>query len=405
MIQTALPLLEPLLRLLNVDTSKVRDAFQGVKELERIVNELATIPDDFNDLFASRGWIIYDMLNLEVAKAAITKGKEDDIEAAEAILVEYYSPEAVKFLLQTLIGVKAFRPRMALAQKALLDYIEGRFHACIPVILALTDGLVNELHEKRRGFFSDQTDLQAWDSIAGHSKGLNALAKVFQTGRYSTSSEPITVPYRNGILHGMDLGYDNKIVAAKTWAALFAVRDWALQAERGELAARPEAPKPTFTAIWEQLKQTAEDKSKMDTWQPRDISFGINVPSFGLPDNYEVGSPERKLIEFITYWKSRNYGKMAIYLTHLDKKYYGNRLPKKVREHYQTKTLHSFELLKMLADGINTGIVKIKVIYKEGDKEIESIIDVNMLYEDDNGRVSVRGNEGHDWVIYNAYFE
>jgi len=96
---------------------------------------------------------------------------------------------------------------------------------------------------------------------------------------------------------------------------------------------------------------------------------------------------------------------MAIYLTHLDKKYYGNRLPKKVREHYQTKTLHSFELLKMLADGINTGIVKIKVIYKEGDKEIESIIDVNMLYEDDNGRVSVRGNEGHDWVIYNAYFE
>ena len=38
-------------------------------ELERMAEELATIPDRFNDIFAERGWIIYDMMNVEIAKS------------------------------------------------------------------------------------------------------------------------------------------------------------------------------------------------------------------------------------------------------------------------------------------------------------------------------------------------
>ena len=89
--------------------------------------------------------------------------------------------------------------------------------------------MVSELHEKRRGFFAEEVDLQAWDSIAAYSKGLNVLVSIFQKGRKTTRIKPIFLPYRHGIIHGMDLGYDNKVVAAKTWAALFATRDWALR--------------------------------------------------------------------------------------------------------------------------------------------------------------------------------
>lgn len=45
--------------------------------------------------------------------------------------------------------------------------------------------------------------------------------------------QQIDMPYRHGIMHGMDLGYDNKIVAAKTWATLFSLRDWAIKVEKG----------------------------------------------------------------------------------------------------------------------------------------------------------------------------
>ncbi len=76
-----------------------------------------------------------------------------------------------------------------LAGKALIDYQEERYHACVPVVLALLDGLVNELHEKRRGFFADEVDISAWDSVAAHSSGLNVLGGIFKKGRQKTVTE------------------------------------------------------------------------------------------------------------------------------------------------------------------------------------------------------------------------
>lgn len=53
------------------------------------------------------------------------------------------------------------------------------------------------------------------DSIAAHETGLKALARIMGRGRNRTNEEIISVPYRNGILHGRDLAFDNKVVAAK----------------------------------------------------------------------------------------------------------------------------------------------------------------------------------------------
>jgi hypothetical protein len=234
----ASPVILPLLRLLGVDVSQTEEALTQFEELHQAIEEMAAIPDRFNELFAERGWIIYDLMNLDVAKAAIAKAEAGNVDEAEEDLVDYYDAETVRWKLFTMTGVEAFRARMALAEKALVDYQEERYHASVPVVLAVLDGLVNELHEKRRGFFSENVDLQAWDSIAAHEKGLNALVKIFQKGRYTTTTEQIRVPYRNGILHGMDLGYDNKMVAAKCWAALFAVRDWACRPRLGSESRR-----------------------------------------------------------------------------------------------------------------------------------------------------------------------
>ncbi len=120
------------------------------------------------------------------------------------------------------------------------------------------------MHEKRRGFFAEGVSLTAWDSVAAHDKGLNELKTIFQTGRYATTTEQITVPYRNGIIHGMDLGYDNKTVAAKSWAALFAARDWAMRVEQGLLIAPPEEPKTSWREIFQRIRKNAEDKTLLE---------------------------------------------------------------------------------------------------------------------------------------------
>jgi hypothetical protein len=196
---------------------------------------------------------MYDSFNMDVAKRAIATAREADLSTAEAVLTAHFDAETVQFGLMRMRAVEAFRPRMALAEKALEDYQEERYHACVPVVLALMDGMVNEIHQKvhstRRGISSAGVDLRAWDSIAGHSLGLARLVKVLQTGRRRTTTEPIDVPFRNGIMHGIDLGYANRTVAAKTWAALFAVREWAIRAEAGQLAAPPPKAKPTYRSI------------------------------------------------------------------------------------------------------------------------------------------------------------
>jgi len=400
-LKAAMPLLKPLLRILGVNVNQMQEAFTNFDELERQAQELATLPDRFNDLFSARGWIIYDLMKLDVAKAAVEKAESGDVDGAEADLVEYYDAETVEWLLRRMNGVQAFIARMPLAKKALIDYREERYHACVPVILALLDGLVNELHEKRRGFFSEEVDLAAWDSVAAHDKGLNALTKIFQTGRYTTVTEQITVPYRNGILHGMDLGYDNRMVAAKTWAALFATRDWSLRVEQGLLTAPAEEPKTTWRGLFQQIRENAEEKARLEEWKPRTIRPGANIPATGEPDVFAPETPEHKLAEYMAYWKARNYGRMAQVLNlDVDPP---NAAPARVREYYASKRLKAFEFLEVADSAAALTMIKTKLVYEENGNDVERTIDFRLVNVDRDKRAAIRGKPESSWVIDTLY--
>lgn len=411
-LKVAMPVLAPLLRLMGVDTTQMHEALGKVDDLARMAEELSTLPDRFNDLFAPRGWIIYDLLNIEVAKSAVTKAEAGDFDSAESDLVAYYDADTVRWQLQMMHAIKAFRARVPLAQKALIDYNEERYHACVPVILALMDGLVSELHEKRRGFSAEDVDLKVWDSFAGHDTGLTALAKIFQTGRRTTQTEQISIPYRHGILHGMDLGYDNKIVAAKTWAALFAIREWALKVEKGETKPPPEQPKPSlretardlFHQIQEHSRKQADFDARFKAWTPRTIHVSTDIPASGLPDVFEEGTPERKLAEFFSLWAKGNFGHMAQYcLTVSDKKYYGKKLPLRLKERFAAKRFRAFEIIEIQDEAPALTVIKAKVVYEESGKDVEVIKDFRLICEDAAGKPVIRGKPGGSWVLYTSY--
>ena len=395
-IKQALPLLQLVLNLFDIDIGEIDDPSASGDKLIKLTSELASIPDRFNDLFASRAWIAYEFLDFEVAKAAVEKAEAGYIDDAETDLVNYYSTETVKWHLQKMKYIEAFRPRMQLAQKALIDYEEKRYHACIPVVLALLDGLVNEVQDKHRGFFANGVDLTAWDSISAHSKGLNELSRILKLTRPNTVTDQITVPYRNGIMHGTDLGYDNKMVAAKTWAALFAVRDWASKAERGLLKAQPEKPQPT----WEDIFDHFQKSSEVEEWQKREIRINTAIPETENPDVFESGTPERKLVEFLTLWKARNYGYMALCL---DPKF-GASARKNIgvlRGLYGQAALHSFSLTQV--DDYAPACTKIftNLVYMK-DGELESQTTEYLLTNaDDKGEAQVRGTPDSQWGIVN----
>ena len=397
-IKRAFPLIKPFLMLLKVDVNRIEDALARVDELAEQAQKLTSIPDRFNDHFAERGWIIFDRMNLKVAENAVQKADAGDLDGAEADLVDYYSPETVKWHLMAMRAVRAFRPRMRLAEKALEDYEAERYHGCVPVVLALTDGLVNELHQQRRGFFAEDVDLEAWDSIAAHSKGLGKLTRVLQKGRYKTTTEPITIPYRNGILHGMDLGYDNRMVAAKAWATLFAVRDWAIRAEQGLLEAQPEEPSPSWREVLKQVRENVEEKARLQQWKPRHIQLGRDVPVSGAPDAYPEGTPERKLAEYLDYWKKRNFGFMARCIAPT----FGpppKIAPARVREEFERKKLISFEMKEIHDEAAAITVIDTKLQFEVDGQPTETQLAFRLVNSDKGGRPATRGKPGSKWGL------
>ena len=220
------PILKPIFRIFGSDTKKIDESLQSPEELINKIDKMTSIPDQFNEQFSDIGWIIFDELELETAEEAIQIANNDGLEAADEFLADHISPAWVERRIIRLKFIKGFGSRFELAQKALEDYEAGRYYACVLVILSLIDGWVSELNIvdfQRLGFFADKSELVAWDSMTAHPKGLVKLKKVFSIHGLITRSEEIKIPYRHGIMHGMDLGYDNKYVAAKCWAALFAV--------------------------------------------------------------------------------------------------------------------------------------------------------------------------------------
>lgn len=399
-LKRILPFARPLLRLIGVDVQKMQASLAELDKLEAEVNEFINLPDRFNQSFSERGWIFYDLLNVEVARAALKKAEEGDVDQAEQILVDFYSPETVRLKLFAMKGVHAFRPRISLAEKALVDYAEERFHACVPVVLALVDGMINELHEKRRGFFAEGVDLEAWDSVAAHSTGLKALVRVMTRARQTTTTDQITIPYRNGIMHGMDLGYDNKMVAAKSWATLFAARDWALKAERGLLTAPPKTPDIGWRDSLKRIAANAQERDRLNAWQPRALQLGVDVPTTGNADEFMDGSPEQKLAHFLNYWRMKNYGFMA---NCLSKRALAlpSRLPLLIRQIYSTKQLRSYTFLHIEDRAAAVTYIETGLVYKEGGEVIERQYTFTVVNEDANGHGVVRGNPDGLWIVGN----
>jgi hypothetical protein len=383
----------PLLRLLGVNTKEMRKTFKELKTIDKEFRMLSELPDKFNEIFSARGWIIYEFLNVEIAQKAIEIAK-NDLDEAETFLVNFYTPEMVETYLSMMHGVKAFRPRMDLARKALLDYREERYHACVPVILALMDGLVNDIHNL--GLFTEYIDLNAWDSISAHEKGLNVLKRVLFATRKKTRTEQINVPYRNGIMHGMDLGYDNKMVAAKTWAALFSVRDWAAKAEQKELIEPPPKPQASWTDLIQQLQENKALSEKLEQWQSRNIIVGKDIPAKGKIEDFPENTPERKVVEFLTYWQKNNYGYMAdcVALT-----FRSVDLIKRIRTVYSNSKLNDFVILSVKDEAPAITEVTVSLDYELHEQAIKKDVVFRMLIEKNDRKPAMFGSSDALWGI------
>jgi len=381
---------------LGIRNDKISEAFKKFPDLCQKTEELVNIPDRFNEYFSKSGWIAYESLNFELMKNAVLLADEGKIDEADNFLVEHYDEDTLKWGLTFMKAVEEYRPRYDLAEKAKEDYIAGRYHACVPVVLMIIDGIVSDIEHK--GFFAKGIDLTAWDSIAAHSSGLQEINKIFNKSRKKTHTDTITVPYRHGILHGRDLGYANKVVAAKTWATLFALKDWALAIKHGKKEPEEKKPVPSLIETLKSYAEIQKQKAILNAWKPRNLYPDKDFPVNGRLDDFAENTPERNLVKFLDYWKSNNYGKMASLM-----KIYDNSPQSKragyVRFHFEGKELESYKLLEIRdeASAITEITVEVKLNFQ--DNILTKKFDIRLFHEGRGGEPALREDLDGKWLI------
>ena len=375
-----------------------------IKQLKSKLDQLRKLPDQFNALFLKRGWICYDNMNADLLKRCVELGVSGDIENAEQELINYYQGD-ISYLVFPLINLPGFKERYELFGKALEDYRARRYHACVPVFLMIIDGAVNQVQKRNKGLFADGVDLVLYDSMVGHESGLAALIKIMSGTRKKTNVEEITIPYRNGILHGMDLGYDNVYVATKTLAAIFAVAEW-IRHYHNENRRNPiEIQNPTFVEFCKEMvesthkmQQLEVEKKLLKEWQPRDFTnmdFASLVP--------EIGSPEYILCKFFDYYSRSNYGRMASLLTGF-KNVSDSKMAGEVRSRLKDIKCNRFQIIniKDVAAAVSEIYVAVFVMINGAEKRID--IKARLLYEVDkvSCKPLIRGVDGGEWFVLDS---
>lgn len=379
---------------------KMDQAFKDFAEIKKQA-EILKVPDQFNELFSSLGWIAYESMNIEIMRSATSIFDSEGKDAAEQFLVDSYDEECLEWGVRWFNGHPEFRRRIRLAKLAREDYLAGRYHACIPLLLSMLDGLVNDV-SKQVGFFAESTDMTAWDCIAAHESGLQALSSLMTKGRNKTNENTISIPYRHGILHGRELAFDNKLVAAKNWAALFAARDWAMAIADGK-----NTPKPKQEISWrELLGQIAENgrqKKLLEEWKPRLNEEIDHLPHLEGASQLPIGTPERTVAEFIENWMLKRYGLIAGALLYFTDDSLGKKSGR-AKEDFGRHIPMSYKVISVDDQAAAVSHVEVKLEFKDEEKLITKLVSVRAIYKDENHNSMVRTEGSGAWKIVKNSF-
>lgn len=287
-----------------------REKYEEARSLVEEIEKLILLPSKYNELFSGYGWIVHESIKPELIGEAIKRFNEQNIEAAENYIMKFYE-EKIKREIKFTTSIEPLYSRKRLINLAIEDFVEERYHACIPVILMLVDGIVNDI--KDSGLFAESTDLEVWNSISGHSEGLAKVVKIFNKSRKKTTEKQLDLPYRNGILHGRDLNYDNKKVALKSFALIFYLSDW-VRAYKSESSRKEKylaITSYTLEDYFSHRKMIQKFNKLQEEWKPRD-TIVIDNPKL---DDCDKNTPEGTAIFFINYIMEDNFGSPTKYFS------------------------------------------------------------------------------------------
>lgn len=383
----------------NILFPSIKNHKSELEKLYKQAKELSSLPDEFNEAFGELGWFITSSMNLELVKNALRTADLKGLDEAELVLTNSIDEQYLSALLLRVRYRDIFETRYRLIDLAKDDYLAGRYHSCIPLLLSLIDGIVNDLTQ-HVGIFSENVDVTAYDSLAGHETGLQSIAKIFRTSRKKTNIEPITIPYRNGIMHGKDLAFDNKIVAAKCWHLLLAIVDWHNDIKYPKQHKQEKTLKEVLEDHRQHQINMDDFNKRFEAYKPRDFNKLYKFPILDTEINQVLDdTPEKCVVDFMEHLKLHRFGLIAPILFQDDEKRMKQRISNIAKDFKGVKINH-YKILDIedQAPARSFLIIAVELSVAQNDFSTKQI-EVHLNYMDNEGNAMVRDTPNGQWII------
>lgn len=369
-----------MLEMLDANNCLPNNAKEIVKDV-KVSIKAVNASEKFNHLLKCNGWAINGYLPVECIINSVDAASLHDLVSAELILIDGVSAALDMFIMH-LQSAPEFQAREKIFSTAKRLYEAEEYLAVIPLLLIAMDGTVNDI--ANLGLFAQGVDLDVWDSITHHSEALSYIHSEFLTkNRTKTNKEEILLPYRNGILHGRDINFGNKLLAAKCWNLLFTLRTW--YRDKQDVSCK--------------LKQRAERENsheKSALFQRHASSFIKRRYSFNI--NFSENSPSNTCYNFLQAWKNKQWGKIVPLMWHSIGKHIGKEA-KSTKGTYEKFILNEFSISEIEHDAAISANVLCSLMAKTEERIEKYDLVIHCVYSDDHCDILPDGHPDGRWYI------
>jgi len=383
---------------LGIGGGKLKSVASQIEETEEKMNELVHLPNSFNDVFLDSGWLISESTSVTTAQKALELHGIGRPFEAEALLAADYAGNRLDIMVRQWCHLKEFENRWDHLHEACALTHEGRYLAAIPLLLIIADGVGTDAFEK--SIFAEGVNLEEINSFAGQPDALPRLVKNMCRVRRKTNSEDLHFPYRNGIIHGRDLGYNNQLVNAKCWSFLGNIAD-VISVRNKDQASEPES-EPSFREVLKKVVQNSTFRQRMDKWEKRPVIEERICVSSDERFSITANEPEAALGVFLLAWKAKNYGRMA-QMTLYNQELPINRRAGEIREFMQEVALMNAAIIRVEDKAPAATEVAAELIFRDRDQDYTKVFAFNMLCCDSAGKTAIHGDDNAQWRVNRNY--
>ena len=390
----------PLAKLIGFFVPRVRKQFAEVEKAMESVKAHGEHLAQFARTYGPLGWTTYDRISTDLLAELSTL----EPQAGETLLTAHHLDADTLRILSYRMRSPAYEPWTEVFERAAERAGAEDYLSAVPLLLLIIDGVCTTTTQKHP--FSGGADAPVFDTITSGPGGIADGLKILGATRRKLSTEPISAPYRHGIVHGLEPNFGHAIVAAKAFNLLQAMVDY-FDRRRDEAARLAKAAKEQRQPSWKEVAGGIRDleakKRALAAWKARDPVYGAVLARKGESHTLDPQSPEAAAVAYLEALVSRNFGLLAKKTIDYPKRSLGYRAGR-IRSELEGLALDDWRIVGFRDEGAAMSVVDVAVVVSGEGRAYEGELPMRLLYFDADNQSLVRSEVGGDWVVQPDFY-